>query len=66
MGEFTSNYAKYLVYGSISQRHGSADPDPDPDPPQNVMNPVIFVITNLCYSVNCYCFFEANFVLKSN
>jgi hypothetical protein len=27
--------------GSISQRHGSADPDPDPDPdlPQNVMDP---------------------------
>ncbi len=24
-------------YGSISQRHGSADPDPDP--PQNVMDP---------------------------
>jgi hypothetical protein len=23
--------------GSISQRHGSADPDPDP--PQNVMDP---------------------------
>jgi hypothetical protein len=27
------------VPGSISQRHGSADPDPDPDPPQNVMDP---------------------------
>ena len=25
--------------GSISQRHGSADPDPDPDPNQNVMDP---------------------------
>jgi hypothetical protein len=25
--------------GSISQRHGSADPDLDPDPPQNVMDP---------------------------
>ncbi len=25
--------------GSISQRHGSADPDPDPDPHQNVMDP---------------------------
>jgi hypothetical protein len=25
--------------GSISQRHGSADPDPDPDPPRNVMDP---------------------------
>ncbi len=25
--------------GSISQRHGSADPDLDPDPYQNVMNP---------------------------
>jgi hypothetical protein len=25
--------------GSISQKHGSADPDPDPDPPQNVMDP---------------------------
>jgi hypothetical protein len=25
--------------GSISQRHGFADPDPDPDPPQNVMDP---------------------------
>jgi hypothetical protein len=25
--------------GSISQRHGSADPYPDPDPPQNVMDP---------------------------
>jgi hypothetical protein len=24
--------------GSISQRHGSADPDPDPDPHQNVMD----------------------------
>jgi hypothetical protein len=24
--------------GSISQRHGSADPDPDLDPPQNVMD----------------------------
>ncbi len=24
--------------GSISQRHGSADPDPDTDPPQNVRN----------------------------
>ncbi len=27
------------VSGSISQRHGSADPDPDTDPPQNVMDP---------------------------
>ncbi len=25
--------------GSISQRHGSADPDQDPDPPQNVTDP---------------------------
>jgi hypothetical protein len=25
--------------GSISQRHGSADPDPVPDPHQNVMDP---------------------------
>ncbi len=25
--------------GSISQRHGCADPDPDPDPHQNVMDP---------------------------
>jgi hypothetical protein len=25
--------------GSISQRHGSADPYPDPDPPQNVLDP---------------------------
>ncbi len=25
--------------GSISQRHGSADPYPDPDPPQNDMDP---------------------------
>jgi hypothetical protein len=25
--------------GSISQRHGSADPDPDSDPTQNVMDP---------------------------
>jgi hypothetical protein len=25
--------------GSISQRHGSADPEPDSDPPQNVMDP---------------------------
>jgi hypothetical protein len=25
--------------GSISQRHGSADPDPGPDPHQNVMDP---------------------------
>jgi hypothetical protein len=25
--------------GSISQRHGSADPYPDPDPHQNVMDP---------------------------
>jgi hypothetical protein len=25
--------------GSISQRHGSADPYPDPDPSQNVMDP---------------------------
>ncbi len=25
--------------GSISQRHGSADPDPDADPHQNVMDP---------------------------
>ncbi len=25
--------------GSISQRHGSADPDPDPNPNQNVMDP---------------------------
>ena len=25
--------------GSISQRHGSADPDPDPDQHQNVMDP---------------------------
>jgi hypothetical protein len=24
--------------GSISQKHGSADPDPDLDPPQNVMD----------------------------
>jgi hypothetical protein len=39
VGEFTSNYAEYLVNGPISQRHGSADPDPDPDPPQNVMDP---------------------------
>jgi hypothetical protein len=25
--------------GSISQRHGLADPDTDPDPQQNVMDP---------------------------
>jgi hypothetical protein len=25
--------------GSISQRHGSADPDPDPDAHHNVMDP---------------------------
>jgi hypothetical protein len=25
--------------GSVSTRHGSADPDPDPVPPQNVINP---------------------------
>jgi hypothetical protein len=25
--------------GSISERHGSADPYPDPDPPQNVLDP---------------------------
>jgi hypothetical protein len=25
--------------GSISQRHGTADPNPDPDPHQNVMDP---------------------------
>jgi hypothetical protein len=25
--------------GSISQRHGFADPDPDPDPHNNVMDP---------------------------
>ncbi len=25
--------------GSISQKHGSADPDPDPDLPQNVIDP---------------------------
>ncbi len=25
--------------GSISQRHGYAEPDPDPDPNQNVMDP---------------------------
>jgi hypothetical protein len=25
--------------GSISQRHGSADPDPEPDPHQIVMDP---------------------------
>jgi hypothetical protein len=27
------------IAGSISQRHGSADPNPDPDPHQNVMDP---------------------------
>ena len=31
--------AKIAGYGSISQRHGSADPDPDPDPHQNVIDP---------------------------
>jgi hypothetical protein len=30
--------------GSISQRHGSADPDPDPDPHQNVMDPQHWVL----------------------
>jgi hypothetical protein len=30
---------KITESGSISQRHGSADPDPDPDPHQNVMDP---------------------------
>jgi hypothetical protein len=32
-----SSIAKIAGSGSISQRHGSADPDPDP--PQNVMDP---------------------------
>jgi hypothetical protein len=32
--------AKIAGSGSISQRHGSADPDPDP--PQNVMDPQHF------------------------
>ncbi len=38
---FTSwgSMMKILGSGSISQRHGSADPDPDPDPHQNVMDP---------------------------
>jgi hypothetical protein len=30
--------------GSISQRHGSADPDPDPDPPQNVTDPQHWIL----------------------
>ncbi len=30
--------------GSISQRHGSADPDLDPDPHQNVMDPQLIKI----------------------
>ncbi len=35
--------------GSISQRHGSADPDPDPDPHQNVTDPQ-------------HCFKDSNFI----
>jgi hypothetical protein len=34
-----SGFASEFGSGSISQRHGSADPDPDPDPHQNVMDP---------------------------
>ncbi len=34
-----SSMTKIAGSGSISQRHGSADPDPDPDPHQNVMDP---------------------------
>ena len=39
VGILGRSMTKIAVSGSISQRHGSADPDPDPDPPQNVMDP---------------------------
>ncbi len=41
--------------GSISQRHGSADPDPYPDPPENVMDPqhrFLDTVTICCLSRN--------------
>jgi hypothetical protein len=39
--------------GTISQRHGSADPDPDPDPHQNVMDPQHWILQKLrCFIFN--------------
>jgi hypothetical protein len=37
--------------GSISQRHGSADPDPDP--PQNVMDPQHWILVNMLCAIDC-------------
>jgi hypothetical protein len=40
---------KIAESGSISQRHGSADPDQDPDPHQNVMDPEhCFKVMRIC------------------
>jgi hypothetical protein len=36
--------------GSVSQRHGSADPDPDP--PQNVMDPQHWLKSLKCFISN--------------
>ena len=46
-------------FGSIGQRHGSADPDPDPDPHQNAMDPqhcwrLSFFLLNLRRVWNLY------------
>jgi hypothetical protein len=38
--------------GSISQRHGSADPDPDP--PQNVMDPQHWLQKIAAFGVNFF------------
>jgi hypothetical protein len=60
--------------GSISQRHGSADPDPDPH--QNIMDPEHWLVTvykffledkkknpGIALSVNIYYFFFFFFFL---
>ncbi len=38
--------------GSISQKHGSADPDPDP--PQNVMDPEHWLTHTHTHTTNCW------------
>ncbi len=47
--------------GSISTRHGSADPDPDPDPPKNVRDPQHWFKVYKHYRGNA---FAADFSLK--
>jgi hypothetical protein len=48
------------IAGSISQRHGSADPDPDP--PQNVMDPQHCLNLVLCTRICLYLFTSIQFL----